>query len=278
MKPLPDNPISKTIPLVLSIAGSDPSGGAGIQGDIKSIQANGAFALSVITTVTAQNSLTFQSSYALPIHVIEAQMQNLLEDFQISAVKTGMLSSQKIVKCVAALLKKAALPNLVIDPVMHSKDQSLLLDNDALEILKKDLIPLCKLLTPNIHEAEIFTGKKIKTISEAEAAAQNIIDLGCQAVLVKGGHLAESPGHDILFDGKEITHFQGAFIDTPHTHGTGCTYASAIATQLALGKTLKEAIATAKNYITEAIRNGLKIGHGKGPTDHFYFLRKSSTE
>ncbi|MEC4678810.1 MAG: bifunctional hydroxymethylpyrimidine kinase/phosphomethylpyrimidine kinase [Nitrospirota bacterium] len=278
MNPLPYNPISKNIPLVLSIAGSDPSGGAGIQGDIKAIQANGAFALSVITTVTAQNSLTFQSSYTLPIHVIEAQMQSLLEDFQISAVKIGMLSSQEVVKCVAILLKKAALPNLVIDPVMRSKDESLLLKNDALESLKKDLIPLSRLLTPNIPEAEIFTGKKIKTLAESEAAARSIYDLGCQAVLVKGGHLSESPGHDILFDGKKITHFSGTFIDSPHTHGTGCSYASAIATQLAFGLTLKEAITTAKHYITESIRNGLKIGHGKGPTDHFYFLRNRNIE
>lgn len=274
MKPPTHKHISKNIPLVLSIAGTDPSGGAGIQGDIKAIEANGAFALSVVTTVTAQNSLKFQTSYDLPLHIIEAQMQSLIEDFQISAVKTGMLSSKDIVSCVAALLKQASLPNLVIDPVMHSKDQSSLLQQDALEIFKKDLIPLSVLLTPNIPEAEVFIGEKIKTVSEAEAAARTIAKFGCRAVLIKGGHLLESPAHDILFDGKDITHFKGEFIDSPHTHGTGCTYASAIATHLALGKPLKEAITTAKHYITEAIRHGLNIGHGHGPTDPFYFLRK----
>lgn len=265
--------ISKDIPLVLSIAGSDPSGGAGIQGDIKAIEANGAFALSVVTTITAQNSLEFQTSYDLPLHIIERQIQSLLDDFQISAVKIGMLSSKDIVTCIAALLKKTGLTNLVIDPVMHSKDQSPLLDKDALETFKTDLIPLAALLTPNIPEAEAFTGKKIRTVLEAEKAAREILKFGGHAVLIKGGHLLESPAHDILFDGKEITHFSGEFIDSPHTHGTGCTYASAIATHLALGKPLKEAITTAKYFITEAIRNGLKIGHGHGPTDPFYFLR-----
>ena len=270
--------LENPIPLVLTIAGSDPSGGAGIQGDIKAIEANGAFALSVITTVTAQNSVEFQTGHDLPLRIIKAQMQSLFEDFRILAVKTGMLSSKAIVKCIAALLKKAKIPNIVVDPVMRSKDQSTLLKTDALKIFKKELIPLATLLTPNVAEAEIFTGKKIRTISDAENAARNISKFGSAAVLIKGGHLSAAPAHDILFDGHNISHFRGEFINSPHTHGTGCTYASAIATQLALGKPLKEAVAAAKDYVTEAIRHGLNIGQGQGPTDHFYFLRRKEGE
>jgi len=273
MKTRKHSPISNHIPLVLSIAGADPSGGAGIQGDIKTIQANDAFALSVITAVTAQNSVKFQSSYNLPLRIIQEQLQNLLEDFQISAVKTGMLASKEIITSVAKILKKASVPNLVVDPVMRSKGQSVLLADKALDVLKKNLTPLATLLTPNIPEAEVLIGKKIRTVSEAEKAAREISKFGCRAVLIKGGHLHASPALDILFDGQELHYFQGDFIDTPHTHGTGCTYASAIATQLAHGKSLKDAVAEAKHYITEAIRYGLHIGHGRGPTDHFYFLR-----
>lgn len=262
----------KNIPLVLTVAGSDPSGGAGIQGDIKSIQANGAFALSILTAVTAQNSLKMSATFDLPLWMIDAQMESILSDFQISAVKTGMLSSKNIIEHIVSFLKKAEIPHLVVDPVMGSKDGSPLLKPSAMDTLKSALIPLASLLTPNIPEAEALTGQKISTITEACEAARIITGLGCRATLVKGGHLLESPGCDVLFDGETITFFKGEFIDTPNTHGTGCTYSSAIATHLAFGKPLKLAITDAKKYITEAIRHGLNIGQGHGPTNHFYFL------
>ncbi len=264
---------SKAVPIVLTIAGSDPSGGAGIQGDIKSIEANGAFAMSVLTAITAQNSVRFSSAIDLPIWMIESQFTTLIQDFKLSGIKTGMLSSKRIVKSIAKLLKKNPIPNFVLDPVMQSKDGTHLLNPEAIEALKKELIPLSTLLTPNIPEAEQLIGKNIRTLSEVEEAAKTIFKLGCRAVLIKGGHLLQSPGSDILFDGEKIQHFKGEFIQTSNTHGTGCTYASAIAAHLARGETLETAISTAKHYVTEAIRYSISIGKGQGPTNHFYFLK-----
>ncbi len=257
---------------VLTIAGSDSGGGAGIQADIKAIQANGAFALSVLTSITAQNTKAVVTAFDLPLRVIEAQIRAVFDDFTISAVKTGMLSSKGIVKRVALLLKELRVQNLVVDPVMVSKSGYPLLKPEAIAMMKTDLFPLAALVTPNVHEAELLTGIKIRTVAEAEEAARKIHSLGGRAVLVKGGHLLEERGCDLLFDGSQITLFRSDFIESQNTHGTGCTYSAAIAAQIASGKTLKEAVQQAKTYVTEAIRHGLSIGHGHGPTDHFYFL------
>ncbi|MBI3804604.1 MAG: bifunctional hydroxymethylpyrimidine kinase/phosphomethylpyrimidine kinase [Nitrospirae bacterium] len=257
---------------ILTIAGSDSGGGAGIQADIKAIQANGAFAMSVLTSITAQNTRTVTTAFDLPLRVVEAQIRAIFDDFTVAAVKTGMLSSKAIVKRVALLLKEVGAPNLVVDPVMVSKSGYPLLKPDAITLMRTDLFPLAALVTPNIHEAELLTGMKIRTLSDAEAAARKIHPLGCRAVLIKGGHLLEERGCDLLFDGKETTLYRTEFIDSQHTHGTGCTYSAAIAARLGQGKPLKEAIREAKGYVTEAIRHGLAIGHGQGPTDHFYFL------
>lgn len=262
----------RILPQVLTIAGSDSGGGAGIQADIKAIQANGAFAMSVLTSITAQNTKEVTTAFDLPLRVIEAQFNAVFDDFQIAAVKTGMLSSKGIVKRVSLLLKQRPVQNLVVDPVMVSKSGYNLLKPDAVALVKSDLIPLAALVTPNIHEAELLSEMKIRNLCEAEEAARKIFGLGCRAVLVKGGHLLEQRGADLLFDGERATVLKGEFIDTPHTHGTGCTYSAAIAAQLALGKPLNQAAASAKNYVTEAIRHALAIGHGHGPTDHFYFL------
>jgi len=261
-----------TIAQVLTIAGSDSGGGAGIQADIKAIQANGAFALSVLTSITAQNTKTVITAFDLPLRVIEAQIRAVFDDFNISAVKTGMLSSKGIVKRVASLLKELQAQNLVVDPVMVSKSGYPLLKPEAIAMMKTDLFPLAALITPNIHEAELLTGIKIRTLSEAEEAARKIHPFGGRAVLIKGGHLLKERGSDLLFDGREVTLFRSDFIESQNTHGTGCTYSAAIAAQMANGKPLKEAIGEAKRYVTEAIRYGLSIGHGHGPTDHFYFL------
>ncbi|NKE71198.1 bifunctional hydroxymethylpyrimidine kinase/phosphomethylpyrimidine kinase [Candidatus Manganitrophus noduliformans] len=257
---------------VLTIAGSDSGGGAGIQADIKAIQANGVFALSVLTSITAQNTKTVVTAFDLPLRVIEAQIRAVFDDFTISAVKTGMLSSKGIVKRVAQLVKEMQVQNLIVDPVMVSKSGYPLLKPEAIAMMKSELFPLAALVTPNIHEAELLTGNKIRTAAEAEEAARKIHLLGCRAVLVKGGHLLEERGCDLLFDGNEITCFRSDFIESQNTHGTGCTYSAAIAAQIASGKTLKQAVQEAKTYVTEAIRHGLSIGHGHGPTDHFYFL------
>ena len=257
---------------VLTIAGSDSGGGAGVQADIKSIHANGGYALSVITSVTAQNSLEITRAYDLPSDVIEAQLNAVFTDFEVSAVKTGMLSSLSIVQTVARKLQEFEVENIVIDPVMTSKSKFSLLETEAIDHLIADLISLAKLVTPNLHEAELLAKRKIETLDDAKRAAEIIHSFGCGAVLVKGGHLPGNRSTDVLYDEGEFTLFDEARIETNNTHGTGCTYSAAIATRLALGLNMVEAVAAAKEYITNAIREGLNIGHGHGPTNHFYFL------
>jgi hydroxymethylpyrimidine/phosphomethylpyrimidine kinase len=257
---------------VLTIAGSDSGGGAGIQADLKAMAANGVYGLSVITSVTAQNTRGVKSAHDLPLPIIEAQLDAIFEDFEVAAVKTGMLASAQIVDLVSRKLRENRTANLVVDPVMIAKSGHPLLQQDAVDHLRTALIPLALVVTPNIHEAERLSGLSIKTLADARQAAKLIHKLGCRHVLIKGGHLLEEKGTDLLYDGRFFNLFKGEFIDSPHTHGTGCTYASAIAAQLAKGKALPEAVQTAKTYITEAIRHGLAIGHGRGPTSHFYFM------
>lgn len=259
---------------VLTIAGSDSGGGAGIQADLKTMSANGVFGMSVITSITAQNTKGVTAVHDLPVSVIESQLDAIFDDFEVSAVKTGMLSSTNIVEAVARKLKHYTVTNLVVDPVMVSKSGHTLLQPDAVEQVKTSLIPLALVVTPNVHEAERLCGLEIRTLAVARQAAKSIHKLGCQYVLIKGGHLLVERGTDLLYDGRFFNVYKGEFIETPHTHGSGCTYASAIAAQLAKGKSLPDAVQTAKAYITEAIRHGLAIGHGKGPTNHFYFLQK----
>jgi hydroxymethylpyrimidine/phosphomethylpyrimidine kinase len=261
-----------TIKQVLTIAGSDSGGGAGIQADIKAMSANGVFAMSVITAVTAQNTEEVTDVFELPAQIIAAQLDAVFDDFDVAAVKTGMLSSAEIVRIVAKMLKPQTVISLVVDPVMISKSGHHLLMPDAIDALKKELIPLALIVTPNIHEAQQLSGIEIKTLQDARRAAKIIHGFGCRHVLIKGGHLLTERATDLLFDGRFFDVFKGEFIDTAHTHGTGCTYASAIAAQLARGKAVPEAVQAAKSYVTEAIRHSLAIGHGKGPTNHFYFL------
>jgi len=261
-----------TLKQVLTIAGSDSGGGAGIQADLKAMSANGVFAMSVITAITAQNTEEVTDIFELPLSIIAAQIDAVFDDFEVSAVKTGMLSSADIVGVVAKMLRPQHVTNLVVDPVMISKSGQALLKPDAMEALKRDLIPLALVVTPNIHEAQELSGIQIKSLADARQAAKAIIKLGCKHVLIKGGHLLAEKGTDLLYDGRFFSIYKGEFIETPHTHGTGCTFASAIASQLARGKSLPDAIQTAKTYITEAIRHSLAIGHGRGPTNHFYFL------
>lgn len=258
---------------VLTIAGSDSGGGAGIQGDIKAMSANGVYATSVITSITAQNTKGVTAVHDLPIRIIEAQLDAVFEDFDIAAVKTGMLSTSQIVDSVTRKIKQYhANLNLVVDPVMVAKSGHPLLQQDAVDHLKTALFPLALLVTPNVHEAEQLSGLEIKSVADAKQAAKAIHKLGSRYVLLKGGHLLVEKGTDLLYDGRFFNLYKGEFLDTPHTHGTGCTYASAIAAQVARGKSVPDAVQAAKAYVTEAIRHHLAIGHGKGPTNHFYFL------
>ncbi len=257
---------------VLTIAGSDSGGGAGIQADIKAMSANGVFAMSVVTSVTAQNTEEVTEVFDLPPAVIAAQMDAIFDDFDVAAVKTGMLSSGEIVRTVARRLKAQHQAHLVVDPVMISKSGHPLLKPDAKDALVAELFPLAELITPNTYEAQELSGIEIKTLADARQAAKKLSQLGMRHVLIKGGHLLAERATDVLYDGRFFTVYKGEFIETPHTHGTGCTYASAIAAQLARGRSIADAVQTAKTYVTEAIRHSLAIGHGRGPTNHFYFL------
>jgi hydroxymethylpyrimidine/phosphomethylpyrimidine kinase len=263
-----------TIPVALTIAGSDSGGGAGIQADIKAMQANGVFATSVITAITAQNTVAVTDAMDLPVSLIASQMDAVLTDFPVAAIKTGMLSSSAIIECVAGRLANFSGIPLVVDPVMISKSGFSLLKDDAVAALMELLLPLATVCTPNAHEAARLVEYEILSAAQAERAAEQIFKMGPRAVLIKGGHLdEEEDALDILFDGQTMHTFRTPRIETKNTHGTGCTYASTIAANLAKGLDIADAVEEAKMYVTEAIKHGLSLGKGHGPTDHFYFLR-----
>ena len=257
---------------ILTIAGSDSGGGAGIQADIKAISANGGFAMSAITSVTAQNTVAVTDAFDLPIPLIEAQLDAVFTDFDVASVKTGMLSSSTIVETVAQKLGEYTPQAIVVDPVMISKSKFPLLKAEAINSLRHALIPIATLITPNVYEAELLAEQEILNIDDAKTAAKTIANLGCQAVLVKGGHLDNEKAIDVLYYNNDWSFFEADRVQTKNTHGTGCTYSAAIATHLAHGKDLIEAIRAAKTYITNAIQHALDIGKGHGPTNHFYFL------
>lgn len=257
----------------LTIAGSDSGGGAGIQADIKSMQANGVFAASVITAITAQNTTAVTAAFDLPVDLIAAQIDAVFDDFDVAATKTGMLSSAAIIETVAERVRARIIAPFIVDPVMISKTGFQLLRDDAIDTLRERLLPLATLVTPNAHEAARLLDRPVRTLADAREAAKALHAFGPQAVLVKGGHLEDTGAAvDVLYDGRDMREFSGERIDTRHTHGTGDTYASAIAANLAKGFELPQAIERAKRYLTEAIRHGLAIGHGQGPTHHFYML------
>lgn len=258
---------------VLSIAGSDCSGGAGIQADLKTFSAHGVFGMSVIVSVVAENTSRVIDIQDITPDMIEKQIDAVFEDIDVDAVKVGMLSQPDCMRAVAGRLKKYMQDNIVIDPVMYAKNGCPLMNPDAIDILIQTIIPIADLLTPNIPEAEKISGIKINTIEDMKKSAEVIYQMGCKNVLMKGGH-AEGNALDILFDGEKFYSFDAIRIDTKNTHGTGCTYSSAIASNLALGYGLEEAIQKAKDYVTTAIKHSLSIGKGNGPTHHFYELYK----
>lgn len=256
--------------IALTIAGSDSSGGAGIQADIKTFQAHGVYAASAITAVTVQNTQKVYGIQEIRPDIVTGQIQCLFDDMEIHAVKIGMVSSIALIEAIAATLSANTLPPVVLDPVMISKSGYALLREDAQKALIQHLFPLADVVTPNLFEAKVLVQKDIRTLDDMKAAARQIRDLGAKKVVVKGGHLEDEKAIDVLYDGSTFQELSSERFHTPHTHGTGCTFSSAIAANLALGKPFFEAVTLAKEYITGAIQHALAIGHGHGPTHHFY--------
>ncbi len=253
----------------LSIAGSDCSGGAGIQADIKTFSANGCFGMSVIVAVVAENTSRVISIQDVEPGIIKDQIDAIFEDITVDAVKIGMLSNVATMTAVAEKIKQYHPRIIVADPVMIAKGGCALMQPEALDTLKNEVIPLSFLLTPNIPEAQTITGHPIDSVEDMRHAAKRIYDMGAKNVLIKGGHL-KGDAIDILFDGKDYRCFSNQRIDVKNTHGTGCTLSSAIAANLASGHTIADAVGLAKAYVTSAILYSLNIGRGHGPTNHFY--------
>lgn len=253
----------------LSIAGSDCSGGAGIQADLKTFAAHHTYGMSVIVSVVAENTSRVISVHDVPPDIIKDQIDAVFEDIEVDAVKVGMLSGSDSMEAVAEKIRQYRPENLVVDPVMIAKGGCALMKPDALETLKKEIIPLACLLTPNIPEAETLTGLDIGGIEQMKEAAGRIHRMGAKNVLLKGGHLG-GDATDLLFDGEKFQVFQTKRISTKNTHGTGCTLSSAIAANLAKGLELEKAVKEAKDYITFAIKKAPDIGKGHGPLNHFY--------
>uniref|UniRef100_B8HXP5 Phosphomethylpyrimidine kinase n=1 Tax=Cyanothece sp. (strain PCC 7425 / ATCC 29141) TaxID=395961 RepID=B8HXP5_CYAP4 len=268
------SPVEPTpIPVALTIAGSDSGGGAGIQADLRTFAFHCVHGTSALTCVTAQNTLGVNRVDALPIAAIQAQIQAVVEDIGVQAVKTGMLLNQEIISAVATQLQHLQVNNLVVDPVMVSRTGARLLDDGAIASLRDLLIPQALILTPNRYEAQILSGLDIQTQAEMEQAAQIIHKLGARGVLVKGGGMSgELRGVDVWFDGENLEILRTSTVNTIHTHGTGCTLSAAIAAQLALGLPSLAAVRSAKTYVTSALQYSLAIGQGQGPVGHFFPL------
>jgi hydroxymethylpyrimidine/phosphomethylpyrimidine kinase len=258
-------------PRVLAIAGSDSGGGAGIQADLKTMLALGVHGMTVICAVTAQNSVGVQGYWELPPEAVAAQLDSVLGDIGAQAIKTGMLASALLVGTVCDALAEVAAP-VVVDPVAVSKHGDSLISDGTLEAVRERLLPLATVVTPNLLEAELLTGMQITDEAQMLAAARMINAMGPQWVLVKGGHLPGNPV-DLLFDGEHVIRYRGQRITSVHTHGTGCTLASAIASRLAFGDDVPTAVRSAKEYVTGAIAAGFPLGAGIGPVDHGWRLR-----
>jgi hydroxymethylpyrimidine/phosphomethylpyrimidine kinase len=256
---------------VLTIAGSDSGGGAGIQADLKTMLAHGVHGMSVLTAITAQNSLGVQGIWPLPVDAIEAQFRSVVDDIGVDAVKIGMLGGPDVVECVADCVARIDVP-VVLDPVAVSKHGDPLLPSAAVAALRDRLVPLATVLTPNLPEAKLLAGTTPGAVGPDELA-ERLRALGPAWVLVKGGHSTGEPTDVLVGEDGERRRFPGQRLDTPHTHGTGCTLASALACRLALGDTVPEGVAAAKAYVVGAIRGGFGLGAGIGPTDHLWSLR-----
>ncbi|HVU73244.1 MAG TPA: bifunctional hydroxymethylpyrimidine kinase/phosphomethylpyrimidine kinase [Mycobacteriales bacterium] len=260
-------------PRVLTVAGSDSGGGAGIQADLKTMLALGAHGMSVITAVTAQSSVGVQGVWDLPVEAVVRQLDSVLDDIGVDAVKTGMLSSPLIVEAVAERLAGVDAP-VVVDPVGVSKHGDPLIAPEAVDTIITRLLPVATVATPNLDEVRLLTGVDVRAERDLVAAADAILAMGPRWVLIKGGHL-DGDAVDLLTDGTQQVELRAERLDNRHTHGTGCTLASAIATRLAFGDDVPTAVAAAKDYVTGAVRHGFALGSGIGPVDHGWALRRS---
>ncbi len=256
-------------PIALTIAGSDSGGGAGIQADLKTFHAFGVFGTSAVTAITAQNTLGVTAIHPIPLEVVRAQIEAVASDLPPRSLKTGMLATAELVATVAGAIRELGLPNLVLDPVMVSTSGHRLLDADAEGALARELLPLATLVTPNLHEAGILTGRPVTTLAEMRTAARRLVEMGAAAALVKGGHLSNGSAVDLLWDGKAEREWTRERIETPHTHGTGCTLSAAATAGLARGLPLAEAVAQAVDFVARAIASAPGLGQGHGPVNHF---------
>ena len=268
---------SKTPPCVLTIAGSDSGAGAGIQADLKTISALGCYATVAITALTAQNTRAVTAIRDVEPEFISQQIETVASDIPINAVKTGMLSSSEIVLTVRDALQRHNMTNLVVDPVMVATTGAKLLNDNATRTIKEALIPLALVLTPNIYEAELLTGLSIDGVEQMEQAARELHQLGARNVVVKGGHLTGTDKCvDVLYDGEQFYRYERPYIKTTSTHGTGCSFASAVACGIARDLSVQDSIELAKEYVHGALQNAFPLGGGNGPINHFHRLRDNS--
>ena len=274
MSTKPASKPQRTYHRALTIAGSDSGGGAGIQADLKTFAANGCYGLSVITALTAQNTMGVSGIHPVPVEFVRQQLRAVLGDIGADAVKVGMLFSVSLIETVAAALAEFAIAPVVVDPVMVAQSGDRLLEADAIDTVETQLLPLATVITPNLPEAQVLLGRTISGQDELYEAARDLAQFGCRAVLVKAGHLDGAASTDILYlaDAKRLVTLEGERIDTRNNHGTGCTLSSAIAAGLAQGLNLEAAARSAKTYIQRALQAGstYRIGQGHGPVHHFY--------
>ncbi len=262
------------MPSVLTIAGSDPSGGAGIQADLKTYAALGVYGLSAVTAITAQNTMGVLAVYEAPPEIVAAQIDAVFADVAPDAVKTGMLANAAVVRVVAEKVRQYSFQNLVVDTVMLSESGTRLLSDDGVGAMRELLLPLAEVVTPNLPEAEVLLDRHIESSEEIREAARAIRAMGARHVVIKGGHQKGDTAIDVLFDGREFREYSAPRIETASTHGTGCTFASAIAAFLARGEAVPAAVGHAKAYVTEALRRARPMGRGRGPLDHFWRWRQ----
>ena len=260
------------LPRVLTIAGSDPGGGAGVQADLKTFTVFRVFGMSAITALTAQNTCEVRAIHAVPAAFVRQQIDLVVSDIGVDAVKTGMLLSAEIIATVATAIRTHHFGPVVVDPVMIAQSGARLLQEDARHCLVQELLPLADIVTPNVPEAEVLTGMPIRGVADMHAAARRLIDLGCRASLVKGGHLDGELAVDVFADGTECHELACPRVPARHTHGTGCQLSAAIAAGLARGQPLHAAVDTAKRFVTVAIQEGLPLGHGAGPANPLAWL------
>ncbi|MDO8957589.1 MAG: bifunctional hydroxymethylpyrimidine kinase/phosphomethylpyrimidine kinase, partial [Deltaproteobacteria bacterium] len=256
------------IPRILTVAGSDSGGGAGIQADLKTIAVLGGFGMSAVTAVTAQNTQGVMGIHEVPADFVRQQMEAVISDIGVDAMKTGMLGNSKIIRAVSQIIRQYRLAPVVVDPVMVAKSGTRLLSPEAEQVLRQELLPLAQVIVPNLPESEALIGKKIKGWKGMREAAILIHRMGAKNVLIKGGHLSGDPV-DVFFDGRKFFDLKGNRLLTPHTHGTGCTISAAIAVELAKGSPVLEAVEKAKAFVTAAIQFSLPLGHGQGPVNPF---------